>query len=423
MKRVTEALLATVIYLAFVSVVQDSYAQGLSISPQIAGNDLSDSICITFSSIDTTLYPEITDLDSFDVLQYDPAGARIDSVSDGASSAHHPTHGFYRVILKSSDAAGEQGLYSVLVRGWLAGKERGIASGSYQVVDQSIGDYLSRIDTTVSSRGISNLDVSHNIGINWADIDNQDAAVNLSSTTIPGGASADTAAVARSVWNNAIVPLAGRRTGYADSVGTVESVPSSGTGAYPCSLYYFCGEDTSAIQGVFSRALNSSQTATSAISISNSNGLVVFSLDNALYRIWSYLTGFTFEGLPKDLSVTSPAVNDTIWATRFDPGDPPSPALCRVYGWVLDLTGNPIAGAAVNGGIRYSPLRYAQLVISPYSRSTVTDSAGYWYLDLIPSGELVPENTTYMFSINSEPGPVIVTNVVVPDLSSWQLTW
>jgi hypothetical protein len=82
-----------------------------------------------------------------------------------------------------------------------------------------------------------------------------------------------------------------------------------------------------------------------------------------------------------------------------------------------------IEGATVAGNVRQSPLRYGSVIISPYFRSTVTDTSGYWYLDLIPSSELDPSTTAYTFSVYYQTGAIAVKQTEVPDLASWELSW
>jgi hypothetical protein len=366
------------VLLLLMAIIIQPDAAGLGVSPEFVGNGSGDSVYVTFVSIDTTYYSEVRNLDSLDILRYKPDCVLLDSTSENASNVLNPTRGFYRAAFRASDGSGTMGVYAVVVRGWLAGKERGIVSGVYEVIDENMDGYLSNLDS---------------------------------------------ASVARSVWDDDIVAEIDRRIRYADSVGTVLNVPTSGSGAYACSLFYFDASDTTAIQGVFSRVMNNTQTATSGVGLTNSDGLVVISLDAAMYRIWSYLSGHTFAPLPDSVTVVSPSVVDTIWGTTFDPGDPIAPSLCRVYGWVRDLSGVAISGATVTASVKQSPLRYGSIIVSPYFRSTVSDSTGYWYLDLLSSANLDPTTTSYSFSIYYLTGAIAVKEIAVPDESSWELNW
>ena len=401
MKRACFLSLATVVFVMSLAVIFGAgKAGGIGISPQIAGNGSGDSVYVTIASIDTTFYPEVTNLDSLDILRYKPDGSLLDSTSENASNVLNPTKGFYRAAFRASDVSGTKGVYSVVVRGWLAGKERGISSRAYEVVEETFDQLLATVST---------------VDIRTDSI--KDTVDNYTYIQV------DTASIARSVWDDDIVDIADRRIRYSDSVGTVLSTPTSGSGAYACSLYYFNSVDTTAIQGVYCRSMNNTQTATCGVGLSNPDGLVVLSLDDAMYRVWSYKVGYTFSPLPDSVTVSNPSVVDTIWATSFDPGNPEPPSLCRVYGWVRNLSGVGISGATVAANVRQTPLRYGAVIISPYFRSTETDSSGYWYLDLFPSCNLDPSTTSYSFSIYYQTGAIAVKETTVPDSTSWELNW
>jgi hypothetical protein len=120
--------------------------------------------------------------------------------------------------------------------------------------------------------------------------------------------------------------------------------------------------------------------------------------------------------------VTSPSTNDTIWGSGFDPGEPVAPNLCRVFGWVFDLSGYGISGVTVMARLNKSSVRYNGSMISPFYRMASTDSSGYWYLDLIPSENLEPA-CEYEIVIYYESGRIARRRVEVPDQASWELGW
>ncbi len=261
------------------------------------------------------------------------------------------------------------------------------------------------------------------IGIDLSNVLNQDAPLVLTNSYLNWVGHVDTASIARSTWNSDLVPIQNRRIAFADTVGVALSTPSGGGGAYACSLYCFDASDTSAVQGVAVRVLNSAQNATIGLAASDVSGLAVFSLDAASYKIWSFLAGYIFGPMPQELLVDAPSAVDTLWAVPFDPGAPPEPGLCRVYGWVLSLAGEPIEGATVTASLRKPPVRYGPTVLSPFVEWTTTDSTGYWFIDLIPSSDLVPSNTSYHFSIFHEKGAIAVRDVAVPGISTWEFQW
>ncbi len=225
----------------------------------------------------------------------------------------------------------------------------------------------------------------------------------------------DTAKIARSVWDNDVVVQGDRKVDL--------SACSGGSGAIPCSLYVFSSSDSSALQGVRVRFMNAGQNATEAMGVTNSEGLTVTSLDAATYKTWAYRAGIEFSEMPYEVSVAEPFANDTIWGSTFDPGDPVAPELCRTYGWIYDLSGNGISGVTVMARIEKSPIRYIGTIISPYYKATVSDSVGYWKLDLLPNSVLDPSDSEYEFEIYYEPGRIARKKVTIPDQSGWELDW
>lgn len=198
-----------------------------------------------------------------------------------------------------------------------------------------------------------------------------------------------------------------------------------GTGAIPCTLLVMTatGSDTTALQGVFLRVYNSGETATAAGGTTDANGCRIFTLEESDYRVYAYQGGYTFAPQPESIGVASGGLTDTIWGVPFDPGAPATAELCRVYGWVYNLSGDTLSGATVNARVIQSPLRYQNIVISPYNLTTTTDSAGYWSLDLFPSAALTPDTTLYEFTIRFTSGAILRRKVAVPEATEWLLTW
>lgn len=198
-----------------------------------------------------------------------------------------------------------------------------------------------------------------------------------------------------------------------------------GAGAIPCTLFVMqaVSGDTVALQGVYLRVYNSGETATAAAGTTDANGRRVFTLEESDYRVYAYQAGFTFTPQPESVSVPIGGITDTIWGVPFDPGTPATAELCRVYGWVYNLSGDTLSGATVNARIVQSPLRYQNIVISPYNLTTTTDSAGYWFLDLFPSAALTPDTTRYEITIRFTSGAILRRKVAVPQSTEWLLTW
>jgi hypothetical protein len=340
----------------------DIATAGIRVTPAYVGSGTSDSVVVTFCTFDTTLYPRLADADSIIALRFDPDNTMVDSLSQTAANLFKVRKGWYEIHYRGSNTAGTLGSYRVYARVKIGGDWRGAASAGYRVIGKDVGDYFTQLVADADS-------IKDTLGL-----------------------------------------LTERTTG-------------SGSGAYACTLFVFESTSQAAIQGVFLRALNATETATAAIGETDSNGKQIFSLDAASYHLLPYLTGYSFGSLPQAVTVTAAGVNDTIWGSRFDPGSPPSASLCRVYGYVQSLGAGGLEEVTVTARITKTPLQYNGVVVSPYGVSTGTDSTGYWYLDLIPNGDLQPDDTKYDFTFYYSSGTILRKQVVVPDSASYWLRW
>ena len=297
---------------------------GVWVTPEFVGNGANDSVIVSFCTFDTTYYPRIVDADSIIALRYGPDNALVDSLTQAAAGVRKVRTGWYDLHYRGANSSGTMGNYRVYVRVKVGGDWRGATAASYRVIDDEVGSYFARLVADDDS-------IKDTLGL-------------LTQRTI-----------------------------------------GSGSGAYACTLFVFESTSQTAIQGVFLRALNATETATAAIGETNSTGRVIFALDAASYHLLPYLTGYSFGELPETVTVTTAGENDTIWANRFDPGSPPLASLCRVYGYVQTLGASGLEEVVVTARIAKMPLQYDGVVVSPYAVSTSTDSTGYWYLDLIPN--------------------------------------
>jgi hypothetical protein len=319
-------------------------------------------VVVTFCTFDTTLYPRLADADSIIALRFGPDNTLVDSLSQTAANLFKVRKGWYEIHYRGSNPSGTLGSYRVYARVKIGGDWRGAASTGYRVIGGDVGNYFAQLAADDDS-------IKDTLGL-----------------------------------------LMSRTTG-------------SGGGAYACTLSVFESTSQTAIQGVFVRALNATETATAGTGNSDSDGRLIFALDAASYHLLPYLTGYVFGSLPQAVTVTAAGVNDTIWANRFDPGSPPVASLCRVYGYVQTLGAGGLGEVVVTARIAKTPLQYNGVVVSPYGVSTGTDSTGYWYLDLIPNGNLQPDDTKYDFTFYYSSGTILRKQVVVPDSASFWLRW
>jgi hypothetical protein len=114
--------------------------------------------------------------------------------------------------------------------------------------------------------------------------------------------------------------------------------------------------------------------------------------------------------------------NWTLSMNPFDPGSPPSPDLCRVYGWIYDITGDSLSDVTVKAEIPsdYHPVKYGNVIITPFERSVSSDSTGYWEIDLFPNAVLSDTTSKYLFTIEYPSGVILRSETAVPDSVWWQ---
>jgi hypothetical protein len=195
----------------------------------------------------------------------------------------------------------------------------------------------------------------------------------------------------------------------------------NGAGQYACTFVVRDSATMTPIPYAGLSVRNLSQSAQIASGRTDSEGLVTFNLDADSFVVLASATGYVFCG-GDTVAVTSSEM-DTIYGCSFDPGSPSLPGLCRVYGFLYDVKGEPLAEIAVSASLPSGVSRSGATVISPFRVSTVTDSLGHFFLDLIPSADLVPSSTAYEITIGSREGTILRKRLAVPSESSWQVTW
>ena len=263
----------------------------------------------------------------------------------------------------------------------------------------------------LETRGTSDLTASDNIGINWNDIENEDASHYFNHTSflavdsVRTGENMNPDSVANHVWI------------WPDRTLT----EGGGGGAHQVSVITRQSSDSAEISGVSVQILNLTQTSTLGFLSTNASGKAVFALNEDTFLVRMSKPGWVFN-VPETLIVTG-NIDTIYYADIFNPGSPPSAELCRVYGWIKDIQNLPLSEVKIEASIQIVPLKYQGVIISPYFRSTSTDSEGYWYLDLYPNSALSPDTTQYEFLIYSTKGTILRLKATVPDQSSWELNF
>ncbi len=232
--------------------------------------------------------------------------------------------------------------------------------------------------------------------------------------------SLDSAGMANAVWNapQANHTLSGTFGSYLD--GRISSIGSGG-GAYARRFVTFDSTIDQVVPGVGLTIRNIDQTALIAAGNTNILGEKWFDLDSGEYIIGAVVPGYIFES--PDTAAIDGAGADTLYGYRFDPGTADIPGLCRVYGFLYDLAGDPEIAASVSARVPSGVSRSGAGIVSPFEIETVTDTAGYFHFDLIPSAQLIPDTTRYEITITLDDGTVLRERVTVPDQPDWLLTW
>nr|MBN2276851.1 hypothetical protein [candidate division Zixibacteria bacterium] len=196
---------------------------------------------------------------------------------------------------------------------------------------------------------------------------------------------------------------------------------SVGGGAYSIEIMVLDTALDQPIPGVGLNVRNLPQTALIAVGQSDNSGSAGFSLNPDTFMVAAFAPGYIFH--PYDtIVVTGPGL-DTLFGYRFDPGEPTDPGMCRLYGFVYNISGNPESDAAITARLPAGVTRAGAALISPLMVETTSDGNGYFYLDLIPNTELTPDTTRYEITVARPDGIILRERVVVPDQSSWLFTW
>lgn len=212
---------------------------------------------------------------------------------------------------------------------------------------------------------------------------------------------------------------------------TTDLAAKAGWGDYTFTATVQDG-DTNAIAGATVMVRDTSGRPIVGRNTTDINGEVVFLLDDGSYSVYVYAGGYAFSN-PFSLTVTGDGA-----ATYTGTGDgsfsitpPDSPDVCRVYGFFLDLAGDPIAGVKVSAELTsrsaYVAAATYGTLLAKTSAHAVSDADGYWYLDLIPNANLGVEpdeavspevgaaDTQYRFSFEAPGFTRKEKRVTVPD--------
>lgn len=200
----------------------------------------------------------------------------------------------------------------------------------------------------------------------------------------------------------------------------ISGVSGTGSGSYVVDLIAVDSGTGLPLPGVAVTVRNLQQTILFGVGTSNNNGATSFALDPDSYSVTATAPGFVFNSRTVEVNA---AATDTLYGSRFDPGQPVIPGLCRVWGYLYTLNGLPEEDVVVTASLNTGALRTDGLLVSPFEVVTETDSTGYFQLDLIPSADFDPERAEYDFSITRTDGTILRRRLEVPSLASWRFAW
>ncbi len=233
------------------------------------------------------------------------------------------------------------------------------------------------------------------------------------------GSGPDSSSVARAVWNT---PSANHTTSgtFGRYLDTEVSGIGAGSGAYATTIVAFDSSSGQTLPGVNLAVRNQSQSSLIASVGTDTEGAAGVNLDAGGYLVTAFAPGFVFNAYDS-VAIVGTQV-DTIIGYRFDPGEPATPSLCRVYGYLYSTAGNPVVGVTVSAHLPGGVAKLSSLVVSPASVSTTTDEDGYFCLDLMPSA-LMTGSPLYEITIDRPGGTILRKRLAVPQVATWQMTW
>lgn len=158
--------------------------------------------------------------------------------------------------------------------------------------------------------------------------------------------------------------------------------------------------------GIDVQVMDVAETTTYTRQDTNSDGLINVDLDNGSYHVYlrNQSAYITVGGNPITLTV-SDDIDQEEYMEAFDPGTPAAPDLCRVTNWHIDGSGVAEVGKTWSGKITVKPTISGDSVVSYKAQpSTVSDAAGYNYLDLIQTAvyEVNIDGNKYTITIPAE---------------------
>jgi len=321
------------------------------------------------------------------------ATAYIDTVSFAGVEYY-----YFHQLVDAIDSSYGNGLYSGQIVFW-SQNEPTLNPFTFMEVDAGVEEITARIDSILFSLGFDSTSIQQKTGSFGA---TESSSTNLTLFQ----------------WLANSIGIDGVNTLH----GKIDGLSLSGGGTEPETLIVLNHSDSTLIQSVrvVIRTLDGSTVKVDGLT-TDVNGRLILDLDSDSYSV--ALTANNYLQKQDTLSVAQGGGTDSLWLTSFDPGNPPSPDLCRVYGWVYDLSGNPLSDIDIVAEIpgEFQPLTYNGVIITPFRQKTTTDVFGYWQIDLFPNILLSNPASRYSFTIEYPSGVIFKIRTEVPHQTSWQL--
>ncbi len=421
---------------------------------QIVNNSITaetseDSLTVSALALDSLGNP--TSADSFYVLVFSGGNSNSAVFADSGTSAMTGldsvvaggvTYYYYSRKTADIDGAGSPGFYSGLIIARATATNLTTATRfSFQIVSwelDNMGDsaglaavhakaihdtldngFASLAPVTVDSIAVNAIT---DTAIAALALDIDEFAGTLASTQLESGVM-DSGAISGWVWNTPATnhTLAGTFGSNLDSKVSSVSGGSGGAGAFSVTFVAQDSGNNQTLPGTAVTVRNINQTAVMAIGATDNSGAVSFNLDADSFVVVARLLGYIFPSY--DTVVISGPITDTLKASAFDPGAPVSPNLVRAWGYITDIAGVPDTAATISAVLSGGVARVTGTIVSPFSVSAKTDTAGYFFLDILPNTTLTPDSTTYQFTIIRSDGTILRKRLAAPDSTSWRLSW
>lgn len=133
----------------------------------------------------------------------------------------------------------------------------------------------------------------------------------------------------------------------------------------------------------------------------DNNGNQDFNLNPGDYKVKLRKSFWNFP-VVTDLVVPTGGVNLIIHGERLLPSSPSVPGLTVIYGYTYGINRRKLPGATISAKLT-DPSAFADsLKIAKMTNSTVSNSEGYFELELIPNSDYKPTGTQYIFIVTKK---------------------